>query len=624
MAIKNEDKILKYNGLKTLVKNICDNFARISHKHTKSDITDFPTSMPASDVYSWAKQQNKPTYTKSEVGLGNVENKSSATIRGEITKSNVTSALGYTPYTPNEVDNKLSALETNIDWKESVATYDDIATTYPNPDDGWTVNVKDTDYTYRYNGTSWVAISANAIPKATNSVDGLLSKEDHARYDSAKTHADSTHARTDATKVEKSATNGNVKINGTETNVYTHPSGTNPHGTTKGDLGLGNVGNFKAVSTVASQGLSDAEKSNARTNIGAQVAGSYASSSHNHDTAYSKIGHTHDDRYYTESEMNTKLGGKVDLSADGVSNAINQLSIGTSAPNDEDYYVSQYVNGGTTTTSYHRRPMSALWSYIKGKADSTYSVLGHKHTKSEIKDFPTSLPANGGNASTVNGHTVNSDVPTNAKFTDTTYSSKAAASGGTDVSLVTTGEKAIWNAKTSNTGTITGIKMNGASKGTSGVVDLGTVLTSGKQTSTSSADGGSNVYTFSDGSTITVKNGSKGSTGAKGDKGETGATGAPGKDGVTPTIKAASGSSIGSVGTPSVTANTSGTTTTFTFNYLKGAKGDKGDPGVNATTTAVATTSANGLMSSSDKTNHNTMYTALSDEITEAMVNSLF
>lgn len=34
-----------------------------------------------------------------------------------------------------------------------------------------------------------------------------------------------------------------------------------------------------------------------------------------------------------------------------------------------------------------------------------------------------------------------------------------------------------WNGKTSNVGTITGIKMNGVSKGTSGVVDLGTVIT---------------------------------------------------------------------------------------------------------------------------------------------------
>lgn len=186
-------------------------------------------------------------------------------------------------------------------------------------------------------------------------------------------------------------------------------------------------------------------------------------------------------------------------------------------------------------------------------------------------------------------------------------------------------------------GTITGIKMNGESKGTSGVIDLGTILTGGAQTTTSTADGGSNVYTFSDGSTITVKNGSKGS------------------NGTTPTIKAASGVNIASVGTPSVTASTSGATTTFTFNNLKGASGNNGTSaawftgtvvtgtsttatnftvsgskagdmylntstsnvyrasaanswvyvcnikGTNATTTAVATTTANGLMSSSDK-----------------------
>lgn len=80
-------------------------------------------------------------------------------------------------YTKSEVDNKFSTFETNIEWKDAVSTFDDIATTYPTPGDGWTVNVKDTDYTYRYNGTKWVAISANAIPKATNKVDGLMTKE---------------------------------------------------------------------------------------------------------------------------------------------------------------------------------------------------------------------------------------------------------------------------------------------------------------------------------------------------------------------------------------------------------------------------------------------------------------
>lgn len=132
-------------------------------------------------------KNNPHEVDKNQVGLNNVENKSSATIRNELTQDNITRALGYKPYTPNEVDNKLSLLETKIDWKESVDTYEDIATTYPNPEDGWTVNVKDTDYTYRFNGGSWIAISANAIPKATDDTDGLLSKEDHIKYEDANT-----------------------------------------------------------------------------------------------------------------------------------------------------------------------------------------------------------------------------------------------------------------------------------------------------------------------------------------------------------------------------------------------------------------------------------------------------
>lgn len=38
------------------------------HKHTKSDISDFPTSMPASDVPDWAKANTKPSYKWSEIG----------------------------------------------------------------------------------------------------------------------------------------------------------------------------------------------------------------------------------------------------------------------------------------------------------------------------------------------------------------------------------------------------------------------------------------------------------------------------------------------------------------------------------------------------------------------------
>ena len=45
-------------------------------------------------------------------------------------------------------------------------------------------------------------------------------------------------------------------------------------------------------------------------------------------------------------------------------------------------------------------------------------------------EIPTTLPANGGNADTVNNHTVKSDVPENAVFTDTTYSDATQTEDG--------------------------------------------------------------------------------------------------------------------------------------------------------------------------------------------------
>ena len=58
---------------------------------------------------------------------------------------------------------------------------------------------------------------------------------------------------------------------------------------------------------------------------------------------------------------------------------INGLSTGTSKPEDNDYYISQYAGGGTTNTTYYRRPVSALWEYIKGKSNEIYSPKSHSH-----------------------------------------------------------------------------------------------------------------------------------------------------------------------------------------------------------------------------------------------------
>ena len=75
---------------------------------------------------------------------------------------------------------------------------------------------------------------------------------------------------------------------------------------------------------------------------------------------------------------------------------------------------------------------------------------------------------------------------------------------------------------------------------------------------TSSADGGSNVVTFSDGKTVTIKNGSKGSKGDTGDKGDKGDQGIQGIQGA------------------------------------KGDKGDKGDTGATGATGAAGKDGADG------------------------------
>ena len=62
--------------------------APVQHTHTKSQITDFPASLPASDVSAWAKASTKPTYTASEVGA--------APTSHTHTKSQITDLTDYT------------------------------------------------------------------------------------------------------------------------------------------------------------------------------------------------------------------------------------------------------------------------------------------------------------------------------------------------------------------------------------------------------------------------------------------------------------------------------------------------------------------------------------------------
>lgn len=130
--------------------------------------------------------------------------------------------------------------------------------------------------------------------------------------------------------------------------------------------------------------------------------------------------HSHDDRYYTEAEMDGKLNSKVNNNEAGANGLINKLSTADGIPNDATVFISQHNDG--ETASYYRRPISTLWTYVKGKADGvyqpkgSYAVSGHTHddryyTESEMN---TKLS---GKSNTDHTHKNVNDIGTNKPTT---------------------------------------------------------------------------------------------------------------------------------------------------------------------------------------------------------------
>ena len=95
------------------------------------------------------------------------------------------------------------------------------------------------------------------------------------------------------------------------------------------------------------------------------------------------------DRYADSSVTNAKIKEPISVAKGGTGKTtendaantfINSLTTGESAPEDNDYFISQYVNGGTTTTTYHRRPISKLWEYIKNKISSALGLTASDYS----------------------------------------------------------------------------------------------------------------------------------------------------------------------------------------------------------------------------------------------------
>lgn len=76
-------------------------------------------------------------------------------------------------YTQNQVDSKIDAISVGLEVQDPVATFDDLATTYPDAESGWAAYVQDSGITYVFNGTEWKQFTGSS-PIVSDTNDGIM------------------------------------------------------------------------------------------------------------------------------------------------------------------------------------------------------------------------------------------------------------------------------------------------------------------------------------------------------------------------------------------------------------------------------------------------------------------
>lgn len=152
---------------------------------------------------------NPHKVTKAQIGLANVENKSSPQIRSELTKENVTNALGYTPIDESRIGaaNGVASLDASgripasqiPGGFDNIEEYDNLAAFPTTGEEGKIYVAKDTNLTYRWTGSQYVEISPSLAlgETATTAYRGDRGK---VAYDHSQVSGNSTIHHTHANK----------------------------------------------------------------------------------------------------------------------------------------------------------------------------------------------------------------------------------------------------------------------------------------------------------------------------------------------------------------------------------------------------------------------------------------
>ena len=368
-------------------------------------------------------------------------------ISGKADKATSLSGYGITDaYTKTEIDGKLSGA---MHFKGTVAT---VSALPSEATQGDMYNVEATGANYAWDGTQWDKLSENIdlsgyVPTTRKvagkalSGDVTLSASDVGAVPTSRT-------------VNGKALSANITLSASDVSAL--PSST-------------------VIPTITDTYSSTSTDGMSGKAVASAISGKQNSNTAVTHTASTAVGNTITPVYIASNGAATALGFTIAKSVPADANFSNTTySAGTdlSLSGTTFNHKGSGVTAGTVGTSTASSGSTLSVPYV------TYNAQGH-------------ITATGNRTHTVTGFATSSHTHSNYVPTTRTVNSKALSAditlSASDVgalpddtiipSEVTEITVSGWGF-TKNAGTVTGINMNGASKGTSGVVDLGTVLTS--------------------------------------------------------------------------------------------------------------------------------------------------
>ena len=178
------------------------------------------------------------------------------------------------------------------------------------------------------------ALSGKANSSHSHSISNITNLQStlNAKSGTGHTHDDRYYTETEM----------NTKLNGKANVNHSHDSASSSE---NGFLSKEDKSKLDGIATEANKTVVDSSLSSSSTNpvqnkIVTNALNGKANSSHSHSISNitnlqsaldskSETGHTHDDRYYTETEMNTKLNGKANSSHTHTASQISDLTVST-------------------------------------------------------------------------------------------------------------------------------------------------------------------------------------------------------------------------------------------------------------------------------------------------------